>query len=79
MNLTLPAMFSLVVRRSAAAASVNASKRAALNFIARPITSSATIRKDGHGVTVIQGEGVPAGQVPTDEAQSNRPRTEDSL
>lgn len=46
-------------------------KRAALIAAAsRPISSSAIIKADHPSVPIIQGEGVPAGQVPTDEAQS---------
>jgi len=61
----LTTMFALATRRIALAAP---SKRAAvLLAAARPISSSAMLKA---AVPVIQGEGAPAGTVPTDEQQA---------
>jgi cytochrome c oxidase subunit 5b len=59
-------MFSIASRRVALAAPF---KRAAV-LAARPISSSAMRMADHPSVPIIQGEGTPAGQVPTDEAQA---------
>jgi hypothetical protein len=61
-------MLSLAARRIAFAAPV---QRAAFAVAAsRPISSSAIIKADHPAVPTIQGEGAPAGQVPTDEQQA---------
>lgn len=61
-------MLSVTARRLASVAAPSF-KRAAL-VASRPISSSAILKADHPSVPIIQGEGTPAGQVPTDEAQS---------
>lgn len=61
-------MLSLAARRIAFAAPL---QRAALAVAAsRPISSSAILKADHPSVPIVQGEGAPAGAVPTDEQQA---------
>lgn len=62
-------MLSVTARRIAALAAPSF-KRAALTPASRPISYSVIVKADHPSVPIIQGEGTPAGQVPTDEAQA---------